>query len=86
MLKWYYSGYSRLNILSLISPVFLLSMQLLENLKLIYMTSIMFLLYNVFLNNEKYSEDVKKGLRVTVASSSQPPDSFSLDSISFGGR
>ena len=50
------------------------------------MTSIMFLLYNVFLNNEKYNEDVKTGLRVTVASSSQPPDSFSLDSMSFGGR
>ena len=46
----------------------------------------MFLLYNVFLNNEKHSEDVKTGLRVTAASSSQSPDAFSLDSISFGGR
>ena len=97
MLKWYYSGYSGLNILlSLISPVsFYFLMQLLENLKLTYVASIKFLLYNAVLNNGMYNEEsVKIDLRETAASSPRLPVSFlfvclfcfTLDSISFGGR
>ena len=70
-------------------------MQLLENLKLTYVASIKFLLYNAVLNNGMYNEEsVKIDLRETAASSPRLPVSFlfvclfcfTLDSISFGGR